>query len=239
MLLARLFINLRVDGSIGDRGESGLSLLRVRAVVLAKRLEGISPSCPTMLVLICSFFSLLCKIFISIYCLFLSSRSILVNNSLIQMAFFAASVSATYSTSLDNEAIVVCLLEYLLTGPQFSMRINLNIDFIKKSSSTQFELKKPLIIKSLSSCPYIIIKVQVALRYHIIVFTTSMYWRDRFLIKRLITEVAKAISDWVSTLENITDFVMSWYCSYLALPTSEPLFGRSIPSFIGVLYSLA
>lgn len=72
-----------------------------------------------------------------------------------------------------------------------------------------------------------------------IVFTASVYWWDRFLTKWLITDMAKAMSGRVFTIENIGNLVMPKYCSHLPYVASKFLFGRNIPSFIRVLHGLA
>lgn len=46
------------------------------------------------------------------------------------MAFFAAKVSATYSTFVNDKITVACLLEHQLTGPSFSMKMNSDVDFL-------------------------------------------------------------------------------------------------------------
>lgn len=60
------------------------------------------------------------------------------------------------------------------------------------------------------------LRLQVALKYRMIIFTASIYWQDGFLVKRLITDVAKAISGQISIIENIRDLVIPYYHSYLA-----------------------
>lgn len=77
LLLARLFVNLKVDESIGDGGENKLSLLGTGAAILVKGLEGTSLSCLTILALICSIPLLPCRTFILVYWLFLSNKPIL------------------------------------------------------------------------------------------------------------------------------------------------------------------
>lgn len=63
-------------------------------------------------------------------------------------------------------------------------------------------------IKFLPSLSYVMLRVRVALKYHIIVFTTSVYLRDRLLAKELITDVANTISEYISIIENIKDPIM-------------------------------
>ncbi len=90
-----------------------------------------------------------------------------------------------------------------------------------------------------SSPPYVIPTVRVAFRYRMMVFTASVFCRERFLANRLTTDVAKAMSGLVSIIENINDPIMPWYCSCSALLASSHSFEKNIPSFIGVLHSLA
>ena len=87
--------------------------------------------------------------------------------------------------------------------------------------------------------PYMIHTVLVAFRYRMMVFTAFMCCQEEFLANKLKTNVAKTMSGLVFTSENISDPVMLWYRSCSAWLASGPLFGKSRPSFIGVLYCLA
>lgn len=59
-----------------------------------------------------------------------------------------------------------------------------------------------MIRSPLYSLPYVIFISFMAFRYRRIVFTTSLYWWERFFANWLTTKVAKAISDLVYTIEN-------------------------------------
>ena len=122
LLLTRLLLAWLRD----DRGveEKRGSFWGARAALLIKGLDGASPSCLAASALICSVLLLFFMTFISAYWLFLSSRPISVSNSLIQVASFAARVSATYSASVDDKPTVACFLEHKLTGPPFSIKMN-------------------------------------------------------------------------------------------------------------------
>lgn len=50
--------------------------------------------------------------------------------------------------------------------------------------------------------------------------------------------MTKAIFGQVSPIQNINDDIISWYCFYLTCIAFELLFGKSILSFIVVLYNL-
>lgn len=69
-----------------------------------------------------------------------------------------------------------------------------------------------------------------------IVFTASVYWWLGFLAKRLATDMAKAMSAFVFTMENIRDPIITWYCS-LSDGEASPsvLCSRGVASFTGVL----
>lgn len=99
---------------------------------LVKRLliENTSPSYPIILALICSTFLLLYTIFILAYWSFLSNRLISISNSLIQVVSFAIRVNITYLASIKNKAIITYLLEYQLIKFLFSIKTNLNVDFL-------------------------------------------------------------------------------------------------------------
>lgn len=122
----------RVDyKGIKNRIKSEFSLLGAGAAVSVKGFENVSPSYPATSALICSIFLLSCKTFISTYWPFLFSRLIFVNNSFIQVASYAAKISAKYSASIDNKATIACLLEHQLTGHLFSMKTNPEVDFFE------------------------------------------------------------------------------------------------------------
>lgn len=94
--------------------------------------------------------------------------------------------------------------EHQLTGPLLSMKINPDIDFLVAWLLTQSELKYSLMIRSLLCSPlYIILISLMAFRYRRIVFTALLCWWEGFFANRLTTEVAKVISDLVSTIKNI------------------------------------
>ena len=84
-----------------------------------------------------------------------------------------------------------------------------------------------------SSLTYVIHSVRVALRYRMMVFTASVGCREGLWAKQLTTDVAKAMSSLVSTIENISDPVIPWYRPRLACVAFGPSFGRSITSFLG------
>lgn len=69
-----------------------------------------------------------------------------------------------------------------------------------------------------------------------IVFTASVSWWLGFLAKRLATDMAKAMSGLVSTMENIRDPVIPWYRS-LSDGEASPsvLCSRGVAFFIDVL----
>ena len=76
-----------------------------------------------------------------------------------------AKVSATYSTSVDDKATVVCHYEYQLTGTPLSMKINHDVDFLVTWSTAQLESEYPLIVRSpSSSSSYVISTFFVAFR---------------------------------------------------------------------------
>ena len=49
----------------------------------------------------------------------------------------------------------------------------------------------------------------IALKYFMMVFTTFIYYQKRFLTKRLIINLTKAIFNLVPTIENINSLVIS------------------------------
>ncbi len=155
----RLLLAKVNDGDVRNGIESGFLLLGVGTAVLAKSLKSASFFCFATLALIYSILLLFCKIFISIYWPSLSSRSIFINTSLIQLVSFEVKVSVTYSAFVDNKTTIAYFLEHKLTRPLFSIKTNLDINFLEMYSPAQSELEKFLIIKFLSSLSYIISKV--------------------------------------------------------------------------------
>lgn len=81
-----------------------------------------------------------------------SRRLCSIRSNLSQVAYFAANVKVMYSALLEDNAIVACLFEHQLTGPLFSMKIYLNVNFGLFLSSAQSESEQPLIRSFLS--PY-------------------------------------------------------------------------------------
>ncbi len=185
----------------------------VGAALLVKIIDGPSPSCPTASALICSTPLLLCATLIFSYWSSSSSRPISVSGSLSQVASFAARVNATYSASVDDKATVAYRLERQLTRSPFSMKMNLDVDFLVTWSPAKSESEQHLMINfPLLSPLYVIPTVLVAFRYRMMVFKASVCCREGFLANRLTTDVAKTMSGLVSTIENISDPVMPWYC---------------------------
>lgn len=89
-----------------------------RAAMMVKVLDkGTSPFYSVMTPFICSV-------------PFLSRRPTFVSKSLNQVASFTVRVNATYSASFNERATIAYLLENHLTGPPFSMKIKLNVDFL-------------------------------------------------------------------------------------------------------------
>ncbi len=60
------------------------------------------------------------------------------------VASFAASIRATYSALVDDNATVGCLLEYQLTGPLLSIKMKPEVDFWLSLSPSQSESEYPL-----------------------------------------------------------------------------------------------
>ena len=158
-----------------------------------------------------------------------------IKSSRSHVASFAARVRVMYSASVDNRTIVDCFFEHQLTGPLLSMKIKPEVDFWLSLSPAQSESEYPS-MRSLSWPPNVIPRSLEPLRYRSIVLTASVCWWPGFFANRAATEVAKAMSGLVSTMENIIEPVMPWYFSFSAAVAWPSVRGCRIDdSFIGVV----
>lgn len=148
-----------------------------------------------------------CKILIRAYCQSGCRRPSSVNRSCSQMASFAASVKTMYLAFVDERATIGCLFDYQLTKPPLSIKIKLKFDFQLSLSCTQSELEY-LFTNSLFQSPQMIFCLFEPFKYCKIVFTALVYQWSVFFTKRLVIEVAKTISSFISTIENMRDFVI-------------------------------
>ena len=150
-----------------------------------------------------------------VYCLSGWSSSSFIRNSRSHVASFATRVRAIYLASVDNRATVDCFFKHQVTGPSLSMKIKPEVNFRLSLSPAQSESEYPS-MRSLSWLPNVIPCSLEPLRYRGIVLTASMCWWPGFLSNRAATEVVKAMSGLVSTMENIIELVIPWYFSFSA-----------------------
>lgn len=144
-----------------------------------------------------------------------------------------------YLISIEDNAIIACFFEYQLIKLLFSIKIQLNVDFWLFLFLTQSESKQFSIHNSFFSL-YIMPQFYQLFKYLKIVFITFIcQWLD-FLTKWLITEVAKAISDCISTIKNMINLIIFWYFSSLLNKAWILVLGKKVIfSFMSVFFEFA
>lgn len=138
-----------------------------------------------------------------------------MRRSLNHVVSFAAKLKAMYSASVDKNATVAYLFQYQLTRLRLSINMKPDVDFFMTWSLVQSKFEYLLIVRFLPSfLPLQVILTDfAAFKQRMIIFTVSICWRKEFLTNQPIIKIAKAMSDLVSTIENIRDFIIFQYCS--------------------------
>lgn len=144
-----------------------------------------------------------------------SNRPSFVSKSPSHVTFFTTNVNVTYSTSVNERATVDCYFEHQLIGLPLSIKIQPDIDLLIAQLLAQLESKNPLMIKPPPCSPLYMIPISlVTFRYQRIVFTTLLYQQEGFFTNRLTIDIVKMILSFVSTIENIIEFVILWQYSH-------------------------